>query len=160
MKIDLTNLITNLTDAININEKVIIPEELIKESSIKRLENVSFVGKIFKDYDMNLSLEGVIKGTMILPDDVTLEDVSHEFKSDIEENLEDILEINKNNIDILEFLWQNILVEIPLKVRGENTDNIHLEGNGWRLITEEELENRKNTPFSDLSLLLNKEGSE
>ena len=160
MRIDLTNLITNLSDAININEKVIINEELLENSNIKRLDSVVFEGKITKDYDMNLELSGVISGTMILPDDVTLEDTEYKFKVDILENIEDILKIERNTIDILDFLWQNILVEVPLKVRNPKNENIKLEGNGWRFITEEELNNRSNRPFSDLSIILDKEGSE
>ena len=158
MKIDLTNLITNITDSINIEKNVIIPEELIKTSNIKKLDNVIFKGKITKDYDMNLVLEGIISGVMTLPDDITLEDTNYEFKSELEENIEEVLEINKNTIDILELLWQNIVVEIPLKVRNPKNENINLEGNGWRLITEEEYNNKKNTPFSDLSTILEKGG--
>ena len=160
MKFDLTNLITDVVDAININESVNIPEELIKNSNIKKLNNVTFKGKISKDYDMNLILEGIMTGIMILPDDITLEDTIFEFKSEIEENLEEIVEINKNTIDILDFLWQNILVEVPLKVRNPKTENIRLEGNGWKFITEEEMNNRKYNPFSELSIILDKEGSE
>lgn len=160
MKIDLTNLITNVVDSININENVIIPEELIEVTSIRKLENVVFQGKITKDYDMNLVLEGVISGTMILPDDITLEDTNYEFKCELEEYVEEVLEIKRNEIDILEILWQNILVEVPLKVRNPKNSNTKIEGNGWRLITEDELANRKNCPFSDLSKLLDKEGSE
>lgn len=160
MKFDLTNLITNIVDSINIEEKVIIPEELIKQSSIRKLENVIFKGKITKDYDMNLILEGNISGTMTLPDDITLEDTEYEFQNEIEEYIEEVLQINKNSIDILELLWQNILVEIPLRVRNPKNKDLHLEGEGWRLITEEELENKKNCPLSDLSKLLNKEGRE
>ena len=54
-------------------------------------------------------------------------------------------------LDITEFLWQNILVEIPLKVVSEKNEGITLEGNGWRLITEEELNKSNNSPFSELS---------
>jgi len=160
MKIDLTNLVTNMIDSININENININNDILKNSNIKKLENVNFVGKITKDYDMNLELSGVISGTMILPDDITLEDVDYEFKIDVLENIEETFKIEKNTIDILDYLWQNILVEIPLKVRNPKNDNIKLEGNGWRLITEEELENRSNRPFSDLSKLFDKEGSE
>ena len=160
MKIDLTKLITNIIDSININEEVKINEELIKNSNIKRLENVIFNGKITKDYDMNLELSGVISGTMILPDDITLEDTNYDFKIDILENIEELFKIDKNTIDILDYLWQNILVEVPLKVRNPKNENIKLEGNGWRLISEDDLANRSNRPFSDLSKLLDKEGSE
>ena len=151
MKIDLTNLITNVISSININENVNINDDLIKTSNIKRLENVTFNGKITKNYDMNLELSGVISGIMILPDDITLEDTDYEFKIDILENIEETFKLDKNTIDILEYLWQNILVEVPLKVRNTKNENIRLEGDGWRLITEDELNNRNYNPLSDLS---------
>ena len=97
---------------------------------------------------------------MVLPDDITLEDVEVKFSSDIEESFsekgkteEKNLEIIQNRLDITEFLWQNILVEIPLQVVSEKNAHITLEGDGWRLITEEELELEKsnNSPFSELS---------
>jgi len=158
MKIDLTNLVTNMIDSININENININNDILKNSNIKKLENVNFVGKITKDYDMNLELSGIVSGTMILPDDITLEDTNYDFKIEILENIEENFKIEKNSIDILDFLWQNILVEIPLKVRNPKNENIKLEGNGWRLISEEDLENRTNRPFSDLSDILDKGG--
>ena len=97
---------------------------------------------------------------MILPDDITLEDTFYEFKTDISDYVEEIFKIEKNSIDILDYLWQNILVEVPLKVHNPKNDNIKLEGNGWRLITEEEMNSRSNHPFNDLSKLLEKGGSE
>lgn len=156
MRIDLTNILANIVSAININEQVIIDNEILKTSSIRRLDNTMFKGRIFKDYEDNLVLEGNITGTMVLPDDITLKDVNYEFKSEIFEYIEEVFTIDKNSIDILDYLWQNILVEVPLKVRTEEDDNITLKGDGWRLITEEELNNRSNRPFSDLSKLLDK----
>lgn len=156
MRIDLTNILANIVSAININEQVIIDNEILKTSSIRRLDNTMFKGRIFKDYEDNLVLEGNITGTMVLPDDITLKDVNYEFKSEIFEYIEEVFTIDKNSIDILDYLWQNILVEVPLKVRSEEDDNITLKGDGWRLITEEELNNRSNRPFSDLSKLLDK----
>lgn len=156
MRIDLTNILANIVSAININEQVIIDNEILKTSSIRRLDNTMFKGRIFKDYEDNLVLEGNITGTMVLPDDITLKDVNYEFKSEIFEYIEEVFTIDKNSIDILDYLWQNILVEVPLKVRSDKDDNITLKGDGWRLITEEELNNRSNRPFSDLSKLLDK----
>lgn len=156
MRIDLTNILANIVSAININEQVIIDNEMLKTSNIRRLDNTTFNGRIFKDYEDNLVLEGNITGTMVLPDDITLKDVNYEFKSEIFEYIEEVFTIDKNSIDILDYLWQNILVEVPLKVRTEEDDNITLKGDGWRLITEEELNNRSNRPFSDLSKLLDK----
>lgn len=156
MRIDLTNILANIVSAININEQVIIDNEILKTSNIRRLDNTMFKGRIFKDYEDNLVLEGNITGTMLLPDDITLKDVNYEFKSEIFEYIEEVFTIDKNSIDILDYLWQNILVEVPLKVRTDEDDNITLKGDGWRLITEEELNNRSNRPFSDLSKLLDK----
>lgn len=156
MRIDLTNILANIVSAININEQVIIDNEILKTSNIRRLDNTMFNGRIFKDYEDNLVLEGNITGTMVLPDDITLKDVNYEFKSEIFEYIEEVFTIDKNSIDILDYLWQNILVEVPLKVRTDEDDNITLKGDGWRLITEEELNNRSNRPFSDLSKLLDK----
>ena len=156
MRIDLTNILANIVSAININEQVIIDNEMLKTSNIRRLDNTMFKGRIFKDYEDNLVLEGNITGTMVLPDDITLKDVNYEFKSEIFEYIEEVFTIDKNSIDILDYLWQNILVEVPLKVRSDEDDNITLKGDVWRLITEEELNNRSNRPFSDLSKLLDK----
>lgn len=155
MKIDLTTILTNLVSAININEQINIDDNLLKQSNIKKLDNTYFKGRIFKDYEDNLVLEGFIQGIMILPDDITLEDVNYEFKTDIYEYIEETFEIDKNSIDIFDYLYQNILVEVPLKVRGNN-ENITLKGNGWQLISEEEYQNKSNKPFSDLSKLLEK----
>ena len=63
---------------------------------------------------------------------------------------ENNLEIVRNRLDIQEFLWQNILVEIPLKVISEKNKDLTLKGNGWRLVTEEEINQRNNSPFSEL----------
>ena len=104
---------------------------------------------------------------MVLPDDITLEDVEYNFNSNIEEkfsefnqNVDNNLKIIQNKLDISEFLWQNILVEIPLKVKNEKNNNLTLKGDGWRLITEEELNKSNNSPFSELKDKFNQEGSD
>ena len=160
MNIDLTKLITSHIDEIEIDGYVDIPIELIRESQIRELKDVKFLGNISKLCDGDYQLAGKLTGLMILPDDITLDDVEVKLSVDIEENFSEIckqeeknLEIIKNRLDITEFLWQNILVEIPLKVVGEKSKDITLKGDGWRLITEEELklERSNNSPFSELS---------
>jgi len=160
MNIDLTKLITSHIEEIEISGDVAIPMELFRGTQVKNLKEVKFVGGITKLCDGDYQIFGKLTGEMILPDDITLEDVSVKFTSEIEENFsenckpeEKNLEIIQNRLDITEFLWQNILVEIPLKVVSEKNEGLTLEGNGWRLITEEELEKEKsnNSPFSELS---------
>ena len=96
---------------------------------------------------------------MILPDDITLEDTEYNFNSEIEEkfiendqSIDNNLKIIQNKLDITDFMWQNILVEIPMKVVNKKNENLKIQGNGWRLTTEEELEKERNnnSPFKDL----------
>ena len=158
MNIDLTKLITSSMEELVVSGDVDIPHELVCNTQIRSLKDVKFDGEITKLCDGDYQITGILSGIMVLPDDITLEDVEVNFSSELEENFseisksdEKILEIVQNRLDITEFLWQNILVEIPLKVVSEKNEGLTLEGNGWRLITEEELESRNNSPFCELS---------
>ena len=168
MIIDLTSLSTNLQDEVTIDKEIKFDGEYSKNTLIRNLKNTFFNGKVVRISDDLFTLKGIIDGIMILPDDITLEDVEYHFSIQIEENFgetvendENNLEITQNTIDILPFLWQNIVVEIPSKVRGNANEDINLEGDGWRLINEDEVHASNNSPFSDLQKLLDdKEGSE
>jgi uncharacterized metal-binding protein YceD (DUF177 family) len=142
---------------INIDNEVNISEELLSASTIRRLYNVHFNGYIDKLIDDTYELVGTLRGTMIIPDDITLEDFEYNFTSEIEENIDETRINYQKSIDITEDLWQNILVEIPLKAVNEKNKNIKLEGDGWRLISEEDLENTKNNPLSSLEEMFRKE---
>ena len=142
---------------INIDNEVNISDELLSTSTIRRLYNVHFNGYIDKLIDDTYELVGTLKGTMIIPDDITLEDFEYNFTSEIEENIDETRINFQKSIDITEDLWQNILVEIPLKAVNEKNKNIKLEGDGWRLISEDELAETKNNPLSSLEDLLRKE---
>ena len=152
MKIDITKLLTNYVSSLKIKEEVFIPKDFLENSLIVRLENIILDGKLFIDEDNHLNLVGNLSGTMILKDDLTLDEVSYQFTTEIEE----IFEKSKNILDITDILWQNILVEIPSKVRSTDGD-INLEGNGWRVITEDQFnrERSTNNPFANLDKLLN-----
>lgn len=155
MTIDLFNLVVN-NKTINIDSDIIIPNEYLENSGIIRLNNIHFKGNIKKLVDDTYSLEGVLSGTMILADDITLEDYEYNFTSEIEENIEETSINLQKTLDIANILWQNILIEVPSKVVNDKNKNIKLEGNGWRLISEDDL-NNKNNPLSELEDLLRKE---
>ena len=153
MQIDITKLLNSYVDNIEINEEISIPTNLLESSLITELKNVKLSGDITLNEDDNLNLTGELSGIMILKDDITLEPVEYKFST----NLEEILEKSKNILDITDILWQNILVEIPSKVRSTDED-INLEGDGWRVISEEQFEkerNKSNNPFANLDELLN-----
>ena len=153
MKIDITKLLHGYIDEIEINQNVIIPNELTANSLITELKDIMVSGDITIDEEDNINLNGTLSGIMILKDDITLEPVEYQFNTDLEE----ILEKNKNILDITDILWQNILVEIPSKVRSTDED-VNLEGDGWRVISEEQFNlerNKANNPFANLDELLN-----
>lgn len=153
MQIDITKLLNGYTDNIQINENVYIADNLLKNSLIDELKNVILNGDITLDEENNLYLTGKITGIMVLKDDITLEPVEYKFETELEETVEK----NKNILDITDILWQNIIVEIPSKVRSTSED-INLEGNGWRVISEEQFlkeRNNSNNPFAKLDELLN-----
>ena len=151
MQIDITKLLTNYTSNIKIDEYFKIPEDMMQDVRLISLNNLKFSGNASLDEEDMILLTGTITGNMSLHDDITLEEVEYPFNIEIEENLEN----NQNVLDITEVLWHNILVEIPSKVRKTNED-ITLQGDGWRVISEETYNKEKNmvSPFSDLNELL------
>lgn len=152
MIIDLFNLITNGKKII-IDNDVNISEELLKTSTIRRLNNVHFNGYIDRLIDDTYVLSGVLSGTMVLPDDITLEDYEYDFTSDIEEKIDETRINYQKTIDITLDLWQNILVEIPLRAVNEKNKDLTLKGDGWRLISENDVKSINN-PLSSLKDLL------
>ena len=152
MIIDLFNLITNGKKII-IDNDVNISEELLKTSTIRRLNNVHFNGYIDRLIDDTYVLSGLLSGTMVLPDDITLEDYEYDFTSDIEEKIDETRINYQKTIDITLDLWQNILVEIPLRAVNEKNKDLTLKGDGWRLISEDDV-NSINNPLSSLKDLL------
>ena len=70
MIIELFDLVVN-GKTINIDNNIDIPNELIEESLIRRLNNIHFKGYLKKEVDDSYLLSGTISGDMILPDDIT-----------------------------------------------------------------------------------------
>ncbi len=165
MIIDLGSLVTNLKESIDIDKSIDMSSVDLSNTSIRKLNNTYFKGKITRISDDTFSIVGILSGTMVLPDDITLEDVDYNYEIQIDENFgestensENNIEIVQNTIDILPFLWQNIIVEIPLKVVSDKNKDKTIEGNGWRLISEDEVNTSKDSPFSDLQKLLDSKG--
>ena len=152
MQIDITKIITGRVDNLSLDDEVIIPKDILTDPRINNFENLKINGDIYLNDNNDLILNAKLSGKMILKDDVTLEPVLHEFMTDFEE----ILPKNQNILDITDILWQNILVEIPSKVRKTSGD-INLSGDGWRVISEDkynEEHKNANNPFTNLDELL------
>lgn len=159
MKIDLTSLINNVEETININEKVIVPEEMFKGTDIRKLNELKIVGSISDLGDKIYNISVLVSGVMILPCALSLEDVEYPFEVMIDQNVgetedfEQNYKIISNTLDILPILWENIVLEIPNKVVKENA-NIKTKGDGWSLVNNGE---SKNNQLSELKELLDME---
>ncbi len=135
MEIDLNEL--NIKPEIDIDTKVKFEEENLKKAGILNMDEVNIKGKITENLDEYL-LKLNINGKMILPCNLTLEPVDYPFNIEIEENLNEIAKNSKKTIDILPIIWENILMEIPMKVVSPKAKNMKTKGEGWELITDSE----------------------
>lgn len=129
MKIDLRKLYS--LASVDVDGTITFPEEKLKSAGIIRLEDVSVHGKAIINYEDEIELDLDLSGKMYLPCAISLEDVEVPFTTKIEEI---IGENNINNnfyLDLSDILWENIVLEIPIKVVKEG---VHLEtsgGKGW-----------------------------
>jgi uncharacterized protein len=152
MEIDISSL--NIDSSIEVSSSVNIPKELLKDSDIKDLKNLEFNG-ILSDNQEIFTLTGVLKGVMTVLDAINLEEIDYEFSCDIDEEIEDFSEKSSNLLDITDILWQNIILEVPLKLTNvSNFDEYH--GDGWKLVSEDSKE-ITNNPFKELEEMLREE---
>jgi len=137
MKIDLNYL--NRFSKLTIEEDIIFDGEYFKNSEIRELKNIKVSGIVSIDYEDNLIMNLNINGIMVLPCAVTLKDVDYEFDTEFEENLgkfEEIYKKNKNTLEISDILWENIVLEIPIRVVSDEIEPSNTSGDGWELISE------------------------
>ena len=108
MKIDLRKLYA--LNKIDIDEDLIIPKDY---------------------YENNIDINLIVKGIFIMKCSYTFEDVEVPFETKIND---EILENALNNefyLDLLDILWENIILEIPFNVVKEGAEIKNLQGEGW-----------------------------
>ena len=145
--IDLTLIYTGKKEIIELDGIYDIPKEKYEKSSIIELSKVELYNSYIKRNEENYSITINGKGKMKIKDSVTLNDVWYAYNIEISENLEEFIENNENSLDIIEVLWQNIVLEVPLRYTEVN-DYSKYQGDGWKLVSEEDLVN--NNPFNTL----------
>ena len=137
MKIDLNYL--NRFSRVTIDEDFTIDETYLENTDIRKLENLHISGIVDIDYEDTININLELSGIMILPCAISLEDVKYEFNTTIEQNLgkfEEIFKKNKNSLEISDILWENIVLEIPIRVVSESAEPSNTSGDGWELISE------------------------
>lgn len=145
MNIDITELINGSRDKIEVNDVINFDKEIFKNTDIIKLDNISLNGNIYVDNANIYHIDIDVNGIMVLPCSITLKPVDYKFSCKVEEEYDETELSNmknnknlKNSIDILPIIWENIVLEIPLKVLSSDAYDTKLEGDGWKLITDQE----------------------
>lgn len=147
MIIDLINL-KDILGEVEFSKEDLIKANILDMDKVKVSGNVDLQND---EYYLYLN----IKGKMVLPCSLTLEPVDYPFDINVEENLSELTENFKNDqksIDILPIIWENILMEIPMKVISPKAKEMKTKGDGWELITDSE--NKGNQSLAKLKDLL------
>jgi uncharacterized protein len=161
MEIDVSSLLNGRKESIDFLEIPIFEKSELLNVDLLDLKDVSAEGTITRFDDFyNFELE--IKGIMILPCSVTLKPVEQSFDIKVNNDLETILsELDENFkyipnlLDILPIIWQNIVMEIPIKVTSPDAYDQSQKGEGWELLSEDD--DKPNTALAGLKDLFKKE---
>ena len=141
MIIDITRLKSGIDSSIEINDNLKID---ISSTEIIELKDAKLEGSITRD-NGSYYIDSILSGIMTLPCSVSLKPVDVNFETEITGNIEEMLEEigendkkTENTIDIFPIIWENILMEIPMRVVSPDIDEQTLKGDGWKIITDEE----------------------
>ena len=126
-------------------------------SNLIDVETVHVTGRgRFIPKENRLYVDLKITGTMIVPDAYTNEEVPYPFETSSTEifsfvkpspDEDDVHEARKGVVDLTPIIFQNIIVEVPLRVVKENS-NVKTSGDGWSIIQSKD-EYKKNDDYID-----------
>ncbi len=128
-------------------EDIKFPENLFDPySQINGLKdiNVSGTGTLDNNHEKLVVMLN-IKGIMLLPCALTLEEVEYPFNISSTEvfsfvkpdPLSDEREVKKNMIDLTPVVLENIMIEVPMRVVKDDA-KIKSEGKGWKILDKDE----------------------
>lgn len=159
MPIDISLLNSNTVSEIDISNTYSIPKEYYENMGVISIDNVKVDGKVTRqvneDEELCLYVNATIDGIMKIPDSISLEEIEYPFHIDYDDYLDENCKNNENTLDIFTFLWENIVLEVPLQFT-KVSDLSKYHGDGWKLISEDE-RNLQNNPFGDLLKEFDKE---
>ena len=148
MDIDLTLLHSKTKEEIDITGTYNIPEEYIDKNLVLEINNLKVDGRIYIGNDEEDMIDCNIEGKIIIEDSISLEPIEYPISIKYDDILEENCKKSENILDIFAFLWENIVLEVPLQfTKVKDLSKFH--GDGWKLVSEDELV-KNNNPFSDL----------
>lgn len=136
MQIDLNRISVN--DRFFYDDTIKFDPEIYHNKEIKELKNMHLKGEIYYNSMEILEINLEVKGTMIISDSITLEPLEHNFQVSINEEyslddpyFKEYYEKEQNILDIMQILWENIVLEVPISLT--KAKDATLSGDGWSL---------------------------
>ena len=155
------NLAELTNGSVTYDNDFVINADTYKEVGILDLKNLHVTGDISLNSVSMLAVNLTVTGIMVIPDSVTTEQIDYPFTSKIEEefdiNDENFLEYyqkSQNILDIMKILWENIVLEVPMRFTA--TEDAHLSGDGWSLGLDKNKEDNIDPRLAKLSELLDR----
>ena len=154
MNIDLTRLNNDIDKKIKVDTYYKFNKEEMQGTDLVRCD-CSVKGVIKKNSLKDIVLDLTLEGVMIIPCAITLKPTEYPYNIKIQGTLSEILnkneEIFTNTLDIFPIIWENILMEIPMRVVSEGAEDLEIKGDGWKLVTDDE---ETSSPLAELEELL------
>ena len=131
------------------DEGLTFPDEMFHNlSQINGLKDVNVKGLGRLDMkNRQLYVDFTIKGQMILPCAVSLENVDYPFTIDSSaifafykpKEDEDVIEVKRDTVDLTPAVFQEIMMDVPMRIVKEGA-TLKTKGNGWKVLNEEDIE--------------------
>ena len=154
MKWEIAKLMKESTKEIEINEEVDFSDAVNRNPDIRKMSQVLVTGKAMISPAMRrVEFDLTIKGEMTLGCALTLDDVDHPFKVSLnpvfiwdQESYDEASEdyFVKDTIELAPVIWQEIFIQIPLRVVKEGAYG-ELARQGIEILTGEDLEKEAET---------------
>lgn len=139
--IDITKLKSGIEEYTLIDLNYSFSKDELENTNIIELNDMKVKGYITQNRD-NFHLKLDVNGTMVLPCSISLKPTNYDFSIEIDDDFDETTQENlknvANSIDIFQIIWENILMEIPLRVVNSDLSDVKTEGEGWQLVTDKE----------------------
>lgn len=147
MKWNLQWLVKQKDGHFDFDERLSFPSEMFHNlSQINGLKEVHVTGHGQLDMkNRQLYIDFQVKGQMILPCAVSLEDVDYPFEINSTASFafykpqddEDVIEVKRDTVELTPVVFQEIMMEVPMRVVKDGA-TLKTEGNGWKVLSEED----------------------
>ena len=104
--------------------------------NIRKINRMHVKGLVKVNYEDNIELDLDIDGEIVMPCAITLEDVLVPINTHIEEEILENTLKDDFYLDLLDILWENVILEVPIRVTKEGAKLESQKGNGWEIVSE------------------------